>query len=328
VAVDVRPPPVVTIVDPAHPGPIVDLHAEPEASRRTPLTAAERLLTLALATLLLAGTATAHTQRAQQHVRDLVAGLRLAAVVTSAGTSRGPGAPSLVVDVALSSDETADVTLGSVEADHGWQLIGAAPRVLVHGSGASLTFEREMDCRSTVLAPEHLSLQVTVAGARTRTLDVAVAADLMGVGSESASLCGDLDAVESLVVLSSSVTSFGNHSAIAAGLANIGVQSLTVQDVRVAGFTFKPSRPLPLVVPGREPGVLRPERLVVHELDLDARVSSCVIARDALHTSEYLGAPDVIEVFVVGRGTRHLVPVEVRGIEAFLARQWQITCRA
>jgi hypothetical protein len=313
-------------VDPAHPGPLVDVQATPTDMISTRLTTAERLVCLALAGLLLAGTAAAHAQRAQHRLSDLVNGLRLAAAVTSSGPSRGPGAPGLVVEVTLSSDNTADVRLGSVVADNGWLLIGAAPRILVHGSGTNLTFERELDCTATVPAPGRLSLQVTVAGASTRTLQVAVADDVAGVAPESAALCGDLDAVESLVVLSSSVMTVRNHSAIGAGLANIGLEKLVVSDVRFGGFTFRPTRPLPLVLPGRAPGVLRLEHLATHQLRLDARVANCALAQDSLHTAEYLGAPDVIEFVVSGRGSRRVVSLEVRGVEAFLARQWHVTC--
>ncbi|MCW2600847.1 MAG: hypothetical protein JWM02_2676 [Frankiales bacterium] len=323
--VDARPAPVVTIVDPAHPGPLVEVANEP-AGVRSGLSVVERLLSLAVVVLLVAGTGAVRELQDRRHLRQLVEGLRLAAVVTSLEPAGGRAPQGLLLDVAVSSDRPPDVTLDQAQADRGWVVVGMAPSRLEPGSPASLLLERDIDCSSRVLAPESLTLQVTVSGARPRTLELPLGGDIAGVALDTAYFCGNLDAVQSLVVISSSVTFLGTRGLVVARLADVAVADLVVEAVNVRGFTFRPSRPLPLRLQGRAPGALRRERLASRELTLDARVTDCGAARVVLDAAERSDTPDEVDVLVRGRGGRGLAPLDIRGVEAFLANLWQITC--
>ena len=227
----------------------------------------------------------------------------------------------MLLDVVLSARRTVAVGAGSVRADQGWQSDGSDPAVI--GPESHMRLRHEITCDARVLPPRLLSLNVVLPGGDRRRLPVKI------IGSsviDTTSFCGDLDATRSLFLVSSSVTALGVHTSVQVELADVGLQGLAVDALQFTGFALRPQLPLPVELSGRDPGVLDRHRLRSLRVTLDAQVVDCPVARQALDAAERGGSPDVVQVVVVGRGGRGLAPLTVRGIEAFLAKQWRLVC--
>lgn len=314
-----RPAPVLTIVDPARPGPLHE--TEP---RRPParLRRGEQLLVVALVLLLVAATTTSRQLRAEHRFARQLRELGLQASLSVAGlTARG--LPLLVVQVEVLGDPRADVALDAVGADGGWQLNGSTQR-LAHGGSETLTFTHAVTCAHPTAPPRTVRVTARLADGRHRVLVLPVGQELVTL--DQAAVCGDLDATRALELSSSTVVREGTRTALVVRFTNRGLDDLRVLAVRFPGFALMPRTALPVVLPGRAPGVLRrtPEHVV--PVELVARLTSCALAGQALRERVRRGEPDLLEVLVDGRGGKGSAVVDVQGVLAFLDDDWRSRC--
>ncbi|MGB8652187.1 MAG: hypothetical protein WCD35_16165, partial [Mycobacteriales bacterium] len=282
-------------------------------------------LLVALALLLLAGVNGARSLRADQARAHALAGLHLSAVVAGGATSL-VGGPRVSLEIDLQADNRTDVHLRSLSADRGWRLAGARPDVLVHGLGQSLVFERQVDCRAATAPPQHLHLTVGLDGVGVRQLEVLVSESRPGAYPGGPYFCGDLDASQSLALVTSNLSGVQDHSTVTLGLVNASLHPVTARGVSLRGFALTSRAPFPFTLPGRRPGILRPGLLAARLVVLDARVADCGRARAYLDAAQQSLSPDVIDVAVDGHGGPGTASLELPGLAAHLGAVWRVSC--
>lgn len=326
-AVPTRPAPVVTISDPHRPArDPAPYDALPEAPVRGRWTRYERLLAGLLVLLLVTAGGAARDLRSAQRVQSLVAHLHLTAASTASVTTLTGGVLWALVDVDLTSDPGHDVHLASVAADQGWAVQADVPGTLYAGATVGLTLRRRLDCSGLLERPHQLALRLAFAGGRYRTLTVPVSAGSGGDLPVNDYLCGQVDAVRALQLVSAEITWGGPMSVVDLQLADVGLAPLVVRAVQLRGFSFGRSAPLPLALPGRRSGPLDPSLLVSRELVLHATVTDCRAGRTALDAAALGGSLDRVVVQVAGRGGGGLTSVSVGGWGRYLEEQWQLLC--
>jgi hypothetical protein len=316
VAVDTRPAPVVTIVDPQHPGPVRDLLVtEAPPPVRLPLRPRERLLAAALLVLLLVAFDRARTLRTSQREAARLAGLHLVAQVTAGGPVLGRDS---FMSLELAIDGTGDAALPvrRFHVDHGWRPTGTDP--LAFGTDQRIFLRHGLDCDRRIELPERLTLRVVVGGSE-RSLVVPVAAPPDGLVAGSAEVCGHVPLQQSLLLVSSS-----GQEPLVLELANAGLEELTVDGLSADGFSFRGTRPLPLELAGRAPGVLRFRSLERYPLQLLAAVTDCARAQRSLLRGA--GRAGLVHAAVHRDGEHVTTVLTGQGVEVLLVQKWVAAC--
>jgi hypothetical protein len=289
--------PPVTITDPrAAPAPL--------AAPTSPWTRAERVLATAASALLVVALASAH------HLSPGTPDGGLSADAVSVGVTLDRPAV-LTVDVVLRGDTDAVHDVRAIHPDGGWVLVGQVPGRV--GGGVRLSVSHPVVCDVHVTVPSRLRLDVPG-----RSLEVRVRAR----HGTRLSPCDPLRGGAAVHVLTSSLTR-GRRTAVSLGLGNVSTRPVTLASVSFGGFSFASTRPLPVLLPGRDRS--RPldlGELDVVALDLVADVQQCGIARHALDGARTSRTPDRLATVVDGRAAA----VEVRGLVAYLELQWRATC--
>lgn len=307
-----RPPPVVTIVDPRRPRPLPDAVVAPEPSRvHLPLRRDERLLAALALLLLLVGGSRASALRTDARLHSRLASLRAAAVPTGGGPVLGTTS-FMVLELVIAGARDEALPLRGFRVDGGWRVTAAEPRAF--GVGQRLFLRHSIDCRRPMVPPHQLSFDVAIGSAQ-RTLLVPLRGPVDRRVTDLAEVCGQLGPAGALLVAASS-----GPEPVAVELVNRGLDDLVVEQLRVDGFSLRASRALPLLLPGRAPGVLRFPSLVRTRLLLGATVTDCPRARLRLLRPGPVGA------LVRGRTGRVQVDLGVPEVEGLLRRAWSAAC--
>ncbi|MCU1593847.1 MAG: hypothetical protein JWO12_1239 [Frankiales bacterium] len=315
-----EPAPLITITDPLHPAAVRDVVAGAPAPRWTwPV----RALAIAVVLLLVVGGAAAKDLRARRQLQQRANRISVVARVDLSSPARLSAVDRITISLALKASDTAD--LRHISAPSGWLPVGGQDLPLTRDSEVPLELEHVIDCRTPVVAPTSVRGALRVAGVRQREVVV----DLSSIPATTQVqdfACGDLDGIDALRMVGSQVLRSDGRSTVTAQLSNISTRDLTVGRVSFSGFSFRPSRPLPLRLPGRAPGLLVEEEVPTRALVLDAVVSSCAPARAALDRAAQSGFPDVLTFFGTSRGRPFAVDRRVAGVEAYLEAEWRSTC--
>lgn len=317
--------PVVTVVDPHLPPPL-------QSERVTPAPAwhpGERLLAVALTILLLAGVLASHGLRAEGRATRQLAASGVRAELTTgrvvrsseAGTVKGTALGS----IRLTSVGGSPLHVLGVRADGGWDAAPMPGSVLVPGGEVLVGLEQAISCSNPPAPPSRLTLRLELAGA-VRTLVVGVAGDAYGEQQQAAVLCGDLDAVDALILTSSSSLQRHAFTEVDLALANRATTDLTVVWATYPGFEVRTGGPLPQVLPGRRPGPSDDTGLPELAVRLRFRLTDCGLARAALDQAGARRPPDLLEIRVTGRGGAGVAQVDVRGLLAYLEGDWEMAC--
>jgi hypothetical protein len=323
VALDLPPAPVVTIVDPVHPGTVHDVVVAPTATRPRRLRPRERLVLALLLAVLAVALAAARDLRTSQRQTAQLAALHLVAIPSAGGPVLGSH-PRMTVVLRLAGDGQLALPLRRFAAEGGWRPLGIPPRAFAVGQEVGL--RHDLSCEEDLRLPAGVTLWVDLDGDE-RVLHVPVARHLAPGGLlDLTAVCGALPASEAVVLSSSSVTARGPRAEVLLRLVNTGVDDATVWAVRYPGFAFRATTPMPLRLAGRARAPLSYAELVEHPLLLDAQVAACGPARAALDDAEQSGAPDLLEVTVQGGDARATTHLDVPGLESFLAQAWVLTC--
>lgn len=319
-----RPTPVVTIVDPACPAPVHDV-LDPPVRRLSNL---ERGLVAAVVLLLLAGASSVQHLQHERRLERVATHLQLAAALSRLAPPARFSRPVFGYVATVTGDPRTDVQLRDLRVDGGWHVTSRS-LTLVQDATTEVTLSHDIDCSAVVPPPTTLTLRTTVPGDRTRDTKVVIdPGDPELLGTDQAPYCGEVEPGAALLIVAADLSRLGVRVTVTVELANLSVHDLVVTDVTFPGFTFRPSRPLPLPLPARAAGVLRFDELVSHPLMLEATVSSCGLARAALDTAEQSGQPDLVTFFVrnAGNDVVEESPRDVRGIESYLEARWASSC--
>ena len=297
--------PVVTVVDPLHPGRFAPA---PEAPVRRPLRPVERVLATAVVLLLVAGLSSSARLRGQA---SAARALRALHVSVSAMDVRVRDSR---VELLLLAGATRGIRLSDVRGS-GWSLPATTPVPAHDLSG--LTLSHPLDCTTPLEVPRDLTATADDGRLRGRvSLEVRSVLPLAERALHAA--CGDVDADEALVLVGSSITRGPRETTVGLRLSNLGDQDLRVLRVRYPGFALVSGTDLPLTLPARGAQVRDAELRVV--------LQDCGRARSALDLSKSSFLVDLLEVDVDGRGGPGTARLDVRGVLAYLEAAWQEGC--
>jgi hypothetical protein len=314
-----RPAPVVTVIDPNHRVPLALQPVAPPAPSR--VRGSDRVLAVAVIGVLVLGLVGLHSLRQKRAADRPFRAMR--AVPTSHRTIVSN--PSYVLlQVAVTGVPAQDVRAGRVTADQGWQVPPQQEGDLYDGTVVTLL--HPVLCTAKDRLPTTLTVSATVGG-RARTLVVPVEDDEEGADALLTGLCTVLAPEDAVALVTSTVTAEGDHSRLTARLRNLSRQASTVAGVGFRGFSFRPSHPLPLLLPARRSAALVDDPTEVQELVLDAAVADCGIARAALDAAHASTDFDQVTLTVRSNGREGFSTVVVRGIDDYLETQWQGACR-
>jgi hypothetical protein len=317
--------PVVTVVDPRVPATPFRV----EASKPS-LHPRERLLAGVLVLLLFAAGLATHGLRADARAERLLAASAVRAelitgrVVRSSETGTVQG--TALGSVRLTSAGGSPLHLLGVRADGGWDAASMPGSVLQPGGEVLVGLEQPISCAHRPPPPSHLTLTLELAGTARRTLVVDIAGDVYGEQQQAAVLCGDLDAVDALILTASSSLQRHGFTEVELALANRSTTDLTVVAAAYPGFEVHAAEPLPRVLPGRSPGPSDDTGLSELAVRLRFRLADCGLARAALDLAGNRRPLDLLEIRVDGRGGAGGAQVDVRGLLAYLEGDWQAAC--
>lgn len=305
-----QPAPVVTIVDPARPGP--PPRDEPSYRRSS---RAERLLGVAIAAVLVAGLNSTGAVREQARLGRLSV-----TAVLGGAVNEGSG---LSARLRLVVDGAAQVI--AVRADNGWRTVGAPVFSAGDDSRSSQLLARDVDCTGTVQAPSTVTVTAQAPSGARRTV-VAQVREAEGVERAARTLCGDVDAAGALLVAGTGLLRTESGTRLELRLLNLSTAPLTVVSVGYPGVGMLPAGPLPLVLPGRAAGRLDLRDLQPQLLLLTSRIEDCDAMHAALDAGQRDLPPDLLDVRLDGRGGPVRSRVEVPGLHAYLKADEIASC--
>ena len=321
-----RPPPLVTIVDPGHPGPLTDVLASAPRDRVRP--SLVQAVSVGLVVVLLAGVGTVVGQRRDQQQADRATTSALAGVqlsLTANGLGNDAREVSLGYEVVNAGTSPVELVAARVTGS-GWRVLVDLPQQLGSSATASLALLRPLTCTDPTPPAPTLSVTVRVLD-RKRVVNVPVPIDSgRFVGAILGPVCGDLDAALALSNSSGTARRVGDLLQVDLVLLNTSVYPVTVTGMTAGNLAVRGPRQ-PVDVPARPPG----------PLDLEAGVTR-VPLRVALLLGECLGDGQVVdsvigqalqlELTVTGRGGAGSVFVPVAGLAGLYAQLVGQRCRA
>lgn len=299
------PGPVVTIVDPHHPGLVRALPPDPVVRRR-PWRARERGLAAAVAVLLVAGLSTSARLRKERALLDIQ-------VTGSAVDAQVLGD---VVELVVLAGTTRDVTLTDGSGG-GWSLAGPDRLRRRDLTGVSLT--RRLTCDRPLEPPDVLDA-AAAEGDVTGRVQLRVRTVWPLVRQALRAACGDLDADEALVLDGSSIARGPRETTVGLRLSNTGRTPVRVVRVRYPGFALADGATLPVTLAARG------ARGALSFAELRVLLRDCGAARAALDTSRQSTQVDLLEADVDGRGGRGTTRLDVRGVLVYLEQAWEEAC--
>lgn len=297
--------PVVTVVDPLHPG---RFEAPPPTPVRRPLRPVERVLATAVALLLVAGLSSSARLKDQRSQDRALRTLRVSASAVDAQVRDSR------VELVLLAGATRRVTVSDVRGS-GWSLPRASELPAQDLTG--LTIQHPLDCTRPLEVPHDLTVTADDGRLRGR-VGVEVRGVLPLAERALHAACGDVDADEALVLVGSSIVRGPQETTVGLRLSNAGTQEVRVLRVRYPGFALVSGTDLPATLPGRN--------ATVQDAELRVVLRDCGEARAALDLSRSSYPVDLLEVDVDGRGGPGTARLDVRGVVAYLEQAWQEGC--
>ena len=252
------------------------------------------------ALVLLASASTAQRLRAEERQRSLE--------VTASTLAPELEGAMAVVDLRFEADPGLTLDLAHVTVSDGWQVVGTL--------AGRLQLRKEVDCSLPLVLPRTVTVALTGPPATSRRVRVGsddpTNAQSLRVRYEQA--CGLAGAAAALVLVENSLVRRDGTTHVSVTLANSTTAAVSLLDVRFNGFTFAVTPRLPITVPGRGSGLVSATRIPTQRLDLVAQVTDCSEARSTLR----LRPPDLVTLFVRGRGGEARTDIAVRGLIAYL----------
>ena len=290
--------PPVTITDPRAGPPL------PPAPRPRWVTRARAQALLTAVVLLVALASAGH----------LGAGKASGLVARSSGYDVFLGSPAVVrLEVVLHGDPLLVLNVGDLRPDAGWTV--AEPLLPALADGVRLRLVHPVVCE----AHQQLPSRVLLDTADGRTLRIPVQ---LRPADHAVSLCDPLTGPAAVRVVTSTLTT-GARTLVRLGIVDASTRPVTLSAVAFPGFSFAATRPLPLVLGGRDRHrALSLRELPVSRLDLIAAVTACSRAEQALRVAAAARTPNLLSTTLAGRPAS----LDVPGLEAYLDVQWRATC--
>lgn len=328
-ALEPRPTPVITLTDPTHPGPLVDvLDSGPPPDPHRPTVVQLLAGVLVLLLVVAAGAVLderADRARAERSRLAMLENVRFYSGFT--GALHDPGLLEYLFVLVEPHRDALQVRAIRVTGE-GWEAESGIPSPVFPRGGEVVALRHRLDCDATIrVRPE--AVVTVAAGALHREVPLPLDPGFLNRARDYQRLaCGELDAPSALEVIAAPARRAGDRLVLDLRLVNTSVYDVVVTGLLVEGLHLTSDRATPFVLPARAPGpTLQPSALWLGDLP-GSRVRIVVRVRVCPDTGHVgAAAASTVLVQVDGRGGAAGRPVAVDGLADLASDLVRERCR-